>query len=77
MAEKRSPMNVYTVLLAGAALLAAFALILVVGPRRRQLTDANPFSILFEQGQLRPFCAGLKLRSNGNAVPPERDAFCF
>jgi len=45
MAEKRTPMNVYTVLLAGAILLAIFALGVVLF-KANQLTDANPFLIL-------------------------------
>lgn len=46
MAEKRNSMNVYTVLLAGATLVAGFALVVVL-VRAGQLTGENPISLLF------------------------------
>lgn len=45
MAEKRSPMNVYTVLLAGATLLALVALVVVL-VRSNALTDVSPIDLL-------------------------------
>ncbi len=45
MAEKRSPMNVYTVLLAGAALIALTALVVVL-VRANQLTGLDPIALL-------------------------------
>jgi len=45
MAEKRSPLNVYTTLLAGATLIALASLIFVL-VRANQLTGDSPISLL-------------------------------